>query len=358
MTLSCLPGAAWYCLVLPAVLTDFHFHERDQFNKYYPEGGRRGGGSRGEEEAGGGGRRQAGAACCFLLLRFGPSTACLALPACLLHSPRACPASSCPPCLLHPAAWLQPSTASTARGAPSTCSSPARCAARLALPTATIAAATPPSARSCCPQLLLPAAAGKSMQNDGFSSPTPPPRSPCLLAPLPSCPLPAPPACLPRRLTLTSCGSSPPWSDACATTCRWVGWRRVLCVNGRRASGRAAVVVWRQAGRHTCSWGSTSTSRQFHLRPMLSQTSCVKCLHCPLTRHPAAGPPCPRACPAPPPPIPPLSQQQERYWRIVGPACSLVCGRHQEASLVIVDMEGGWAAGWVGGWGVAGSVGV
>lgn len=33
-------------------------------------------------------------------------------------------------------------------------------------------------------------------------------------------------------------------------------------------------------------------------------------------------------------------QQQERYWRIVAPACSLVAGRLHEQSLVIIDMDG------------------
>lgn len=33
-------------------------------------------------------------------------------------------------------------------------------------------------------------------------------------------------------------------------------------------------------------------------------------------------------------------QQQERYWRIIAPACTLASGRLHEQSLVILDMEG------------------
>ena len=33
-------------------------------------------------------------------------------------------------------------------------------------------------------------------------------------------------------------------------------------------------------------------------------------------------------------------QQQERYWRIIAPACSIVAGRLRDASLVLIDMEG------------------
>lgn len=35
-------------------------------------------------------------------------------------------------------------------------------------------------------------------------------------------------------------------------------------------------------------------------------------------------------------------QQQERYWRIIAPACSVASGRLHEQSLVLIDMDGAW----------------